>query len=254
MAGVAGVDTSLKTFLDCWKANKSAKLTLESVNGALSVTMKMSIGQWTPEACRGHQSLQRRQAGPSQLRRRERRSADKAVQQRAAEHAASAAVLTASALSAAVQAVSAPAEQADDGGQASAAGQAAAALVPAAQAATQGEEASPPAEEAALPVNPSPSQSHHPTPSSDFLPPMNTTLKPTFLPVVDPPPPLPKLPMTFPTPPPSLPVKPKIPATFSPPCWPKCQLSPALQAEATWTVTPTVKWSVPYVTSLFSHG
>ena len=134
MAGVAGVNTSLKTFLDCWKANKSAKLTLESVNGALSVTMKMSIGQWTPEACRGHQSLQRRQAGPSQLRRRERRSADEAVQQMAAEYAASAAALTASLLPAAAQAVNAPAEQTGDAGKASAAGQAAAALMPAAQA------------------------------------------------------------------------------------------------------------------------
>ena len=43
------------------------------------------------QVSRGHQDLQRRQVGPSQLRRRARRAADPAVQQRAAEYAVDAA-------------------------------------------------------------------------------------------------------------------------------------------------------------------
>ena len=97
MAGVAGIcgelGVALKAFLNIWKERNSAKLSLHSEKCALSVILELKFGLYgeKPEASRGHQNSQRRQVGPSQLRRRERRAADKAVQQRAAEHAASAA-------------------------------------------------------------------------------------------------------------------------------------------------------------------
>ena len=97
MAGVAGADSSLnkalKSFLSEWKAHNSASLTLKSVKGELSVTLKMKLGRYgeKPDAGQAYQSLQRTQAGPSQLCRRERRAADPVVQQKAAEHAASSA-------------------------------------------------------------------------------------------------------------------------------------------------------------------
>lgn len=81
---------ALKAFLDIWKAQNSAKLSLHSDKGAISVILELKLGHYgeKPIASRGHQNSQRRRVGPSPLRRRERRAADKAVQQRAAEHAA----------------------------------------------------------------------------------------------------------------------------------------------------------------------
>ena len=95
MAGEAGVRKALKTFLDSWKANRSAKLTLASQNGDLSVILEVNLGHYCKsegqvEAGRGYQGLHGRQVGPSQLSRRERRAADPVIQQRAAAHAASA--------------------------------------------------------------------------------------------------------------------------------------------------------------------
>ena len=95
MAGAAGVNISLTTFLNFRKAHKSAKLLLKSDKGDLSVTLEVNIGQYVDserksEVGRGYQGLQRRQASPSQLRRRARRAADQAVQQRAADYAAAA--------------------------------------------------------------------------------------------------------------------------------------------------------------------
>ena len=96
MAWVAGMDkrlqNALTTFLSTWKAERSAKLSLKSDDGDLSVNLELKIGHYSEnsEADRGHQNLQRRQVGPSQFRRRQRRAADQAVQQRAAEHAAAA--------------------------------------------------------------------------------------------------------------------------------------------------------------------
>ena len=86
-------------FLDSWKANKSAKLMLKSDQGDLSLSLEVNLGHYGEserrlEAGGGHQGLQRRQVGPSQLQRRARRAADPGVQQRAAEHAASAAAVT----------------------------------------------------------------------------------------------------------------------------------------------------------------
>ena len=98
MAGVAGANSSLNkalmSFLSEWKANNSASLTLKSVRGELSVTLKLKLGHHgeKPEASRGYQNLQRTQVGPSQLRRRERRAADPLVQQKAAEYAAASAL------------------------------------------------------------------------------------------------------------------------------------------------------------------
>ena len=66
-------------------------MSLKSDKGDLSVILELRIGNFSEkqEAGRGHQNLQRRQVGPSQLRRRERRASDKDVQRKAAEYAAS---------------------------------------------------------------------------------------------------------------------------------------------------------------------
>ena len=107
MAGAAGVNQSLKAFMNGWKAKKSAKLTLKSVEGELSVILEVSLGRYengrTLETSRGYQGLQARQVGPSQSRRRARRLADPEVQQRAAEHAAVAATEHAAAEEAAAE-------------------------------------------------------------------------------------------------------------------------------------------------------
>ena len=96
MAGVAGVNKAFRTFLNNWKAQKSATLSLRSDKGELSVVLKVNLGLYSvsegrKEAGRGYKGLLGRQVGPSQLHRRERRAADPVIQQRAAEHAASAA-------------------------------------------------------------------------------------------------------------------------------------------------------------------
>ena len=98
MAGVAGVDPrlnkTLTSFLSEWRAHNSAVLTLKSVRGELSVTLKMKLGYHgeKPEAGMDYQNLQWKQIGPSQLRQRERRAADPVVQQKAAEYVAAAAI------------------------------------------------------------------------------------------------------------------------------------------------------------------
>ena len=60
MAGAAGVKKALKTFLSSWKGNKSAKLTLTSDKGDLSVVLELKLGQYCEsirrvEASRGYQ-------------------------------------------------------------------------------------------------------------------------------------------------------------------------------------------------------
>ena len=155
MAGAAGVRKALKTFLNSWKGNKSAKLTLTSVKGDLSVVLELKLGQYCESERRvegrGYQGLHGRQVGPSQLRRRERRAADPVIQQRAAAHAASAqtgpalppvSVAAEEAVTAAAAQVAASAEEAasDSAQHAVAAGQA----VPAAgQAAPAGQTVAP---------------------------------------------------------------------------------------------------------------
>ena len=77
MTGVAGVDPrlvkALTSFLRKWMANKSAKLTLNSVKGEHSVTLKLNLGYHGEQP---DQNFQRTQIGPRQLLRRERRAAD----------------------------------------------------------------------------------------------------------------------------------------------------------------------------------
>ena len=96
MAGVAGVRKALKSFLNSWKANRSAKLTLSSDKGDMSVILDLNLGHYCEserriEAGRSYQGLHGRQVGSSQLRRRERRAADPVIQQqRAAAHDVSA--------------------------------------------------------------------------------------------------------------------------------------------------------------------
>ena len=57
MAGVAGVDSrlnkALQSFLIEWKGHNSASLTLKSVKGELSVTLKMKLGRYGEKTCRG---------------------------------------------------------------------------------------------------------------------------------------------------------------------------------------------------------
>ena len=60
MAGAAGVRKALNTFLNSWKRNKSAKLTLTSDKGDLSVVLELKLGQYCEserrvEAGRGYQ-------------------------------------------------------------------------------------------------------------------------------------------------------------------------------------------------------
>ena len=93
---MAGVNKAFRTFLNNWKAQKSATLSLRSDKGELSVVLKVNLGLYSvsegrKEAGRGYKGLLGRQVGPSQLHRRERRAADPVIQQRAAGHAASAA-------------------------------------------------------------------------------------------------------------------------------------------------------------------
>ena len=75
-----------------WKAHKSATMSPKSDKVDLEVNFRpYNENEVRVEASRGYQGLLGRQVDPSDLRRRERRSADPAIQQRAAEHAASAA-------------------------------------------------------------------------------------------------------------------------------------------------------------------
>ena len=145
MAGVnSSLNKALESFLSEWKAHNSASLTLKSVKGELLVTLKMKLGRYgkKPDAGKGYQSLQRTQACPSQLRRREQRAADPVVQLKAAEHAASAAAAPSSAAPAgqavafaagqaeAEEASQSTAEEAAPTAEQSAAGQAAADISP----------------------------------------------------------------------------------------------------------------------------
>ena len=80
--------TSSKDFHEQVEVPPSAKLTLTSDKGELSVLLEVKLGQFKPRvtvkepaAGRGHQGSQERPVGPSQQRRRERRAGNVAVQQ-----------------------------------------------------------------------------------------------------------------------------------------------------------------------------
>ena len=88
MAGVDRAKKALWALLGDFDAGRTAKLTVSTVRGKLRVILEESFDQ--------HSNVlpnikSPRRVSPSQLRRKERRAADPAVRQRAAEHAGEAA-------------------------------------------------------------------------------------------------------------------------------------------------------------------
>ena len=86
MAGVERAKRALWSLLRSYNAKGSAKLTVTTVKGKLKVILEESFDV-QPIAVKAP-----KRPSPSQLRRKERRAADPAVQQRAAEHQAQVAV------------------------------------------------------------------------------------------------------------------------------------------------------------------
>ena len=85
MAGVESAKKALWALLRSFNANRTAKLTVTTAKGKLKVTYEESFDKH----CNVKASTKSlRRVSPSQLRRKERRAADPAVQQRAAEHQA----------------------------------------------------------------------------------------------------------------------------------------------------------------------
>ena len=82
MAGVERAKRALWSLLRSYNAKGSAKLTVTTVKGKLKVILEESFDV-QPTAIKAT-----KRPSPSQLRRKERRAADPAVQQRAAEHQA----------------------------------------------------------------------------------------------------------------------------------------------------------------------
>ena len=82
MAGVERAKRALWSLLRSYNAKGSAKLTVTTVKGKLKVILEESFDV-QPIAVKAP-----KRPSPSQLRRKERRAADPAVQQRAAEHQA----------------------------------------------------------------------------------------------------------------------------------------------------------------------
>ena len=82
MAGVERAKRALWSLLTSYNAKGSAKLTVTTVKGKLTVILDESFDV-QPIAVKAP-----KRPSPSQLRRKERRAADPAVQQRAAEHQA----------------------------------------------------------------------------------------------------------------------------------------------------------------------
>ena len=90
MAGVAEAKRSFWALVNQWKPQKSATLTLKSVNGDLRVAFSVSLGQHD-DSEPTHQKTRhplKRGASSSKQRRKQRRAADPAVQLRAEAHAA----------------------------------------------------------------------------------------------------------------------------------------------------------------------
>ena len=82
MAGVERAKRALWSLLRTFKVQGSAKLTVSTAKGKLKVILEESFDV-QPTAIKAT-----KRPSPSQLRRKERRAADPAVQQRAAEHQA----------------------------------------------------------------------------------------------------------------------------------------------------------------------
>ena len=87
MAGVERAKRALWSLLRTFKVQGSAKLTVTTAKGKLKVILEESFDV-QPTAIKAT-----KRPSPSQLRRKERRAADPAVQQRAAEHQAQVAVI-----------------------------------------------------------------------------------------------------------------------------------------------------------------
>ena len=88
MAGVERAKKALWALLRDFDAGRTAKLTVSTVRGKLRVILEESFDQHSNVS---PSSKAPRRVSPSQLRRKERRAADPAVRQRAAEHAGEAA-------------------------------------------------------------------------------------------------------------------------------------------------------------------
>ena len=86
MAGVERAKRALWSLLRCCKVQGSAQLTVTTVKGKLKVILEESFDV-QPNAIKAP-----KRPSPSRLRRKEKRAADPAVQQRAAEHQAQVAV------------------------------------------------------------------------------------------------------------------------------------------------------------------
>ena len=85
MAGVESAKKALWALLRSFNANRTAKLTVTTAKGKLKVIFEESFDQH----CKVKSTAKSpRRVSPSQLRRKTRRAADPAVQQRAAEHQA----------------------------------------------------------------------------------------------------------------------------------------------------------------------
>ena len=82
MAGVERATRALWSLLRCCKVQGSAQLTVTTVKGKLKVILEESFDM-QPNAIKAP-----KRPSPSRLRRKEKRAADPAVQQRAAEHQA----------------------------------------------------------------------------------------------------------------------------------------------------------------------
>ena len=91
MAGVESAKRALRALLKNFDARRTAKLTVTTEKGKLVVNLEESFNQHSNVTAGSKTLVKRsRRVTPSRLRRRERRAADPAVRQRAAEHAAKA--------------------------------------------------------------------------------------------------------------------------------------------------------------------
>ena len=101
MAGVESAKRALRALLKNFDARRTAKLTVTTERGKLIVNLQESFNKHSNVLGSSKTPVKRStRVSPSRLRRRERRAADPAVRQRAAEHAAAASDSEASAQSA----------------------------------------------------------------------------------------------------------------------------------------------------------
>ena len=91
MAGVESAKRALRALLKNFNSRRTAKLTVTTENGKLIVNLEESFNKHSNVSASSKTPVKRStRVSPSRLRRRERRAADPAVRQRAAEHAAAA--------------------------------------------------------------------------------------------------------------------------------------------------------------------